>query len=74
MFIGHHHSQTERDLIQLLQGRPRAEANRLATRTWHIRTPAPLHSRVHRRAQEENLPDSALVRKAVDAYLASVQR
>lgn len=58
------------DLTEIFmpQGRPRGEEN-TARCTWKIRAPQELDNAVRNQARNENMPKSALIRKAVTAYL-----
>ncbi len=50
-------------------GRPRAE-QAYARRTWKVRAPEELDEALEARAHSEDMPKSALIRKAVADYLA----
>lgn len=63
-------ARSAEEAIALAAGRPRAEDS-TARSTWRIRTTEELDQRVSRRAEDENLPKSALIRKAVDYYLVN---
>lgn len=54
--------------IFLAPGRPRGEDNNART-TWKTRAPEDLDLALAKRAQEEDLTKSALIRKAVKQYL-----
>lgn len=56
--------------IFMATGRPRME-EATARRTWKIRATDDLDDALTERAKRENLPKSALIRKAVAAYLAT---
>ena len=56
-------------MSELKVGRPcRGEGVRTVT-TWRVRTPEDLDERAKAQATKEHLPLSALVRKAMNAYL-----
>ena len=50
-------------------GRPRSEEGVRTVTTWRVRTPEDLDERAKAQAAKEHLPLSALVRKAMNAYL-----
>lgn len=56
--------------IFMATGRPRMEEV-TARRTWKTRATDDLDDALTERARKENLPKSALIRKAVAAYLAT---
>lgn len=58
--------------IFMTAGRPRMEeAATTARHTWKTRATDELDAALTERARKENLPKSALIRKAVAAYLAT---
>ena len=57
--------------IFMTAGRPRMEEATTARHTWKTRATDELDAALTERARKENLPKSALIRKAVAAYLAT---
>ena len=53
----------------MAKGRPRAEEDTRTVKTWRVRTPEDLDERTKAQARKENLPVSALIRKAMNIYL-----
>ncbi|RBP97853.1 hypothetical protein CRD60_04510 [Bifidobacterium aemilianum] len=62
---------TRADLMAIFEGRPRGETPQPAKKTWRVRTTDLLDEWAEAGAEEEHVGRSALIRKAVQEYLAT---